>query len=66
MGLRRNKRKSKKGKCVKTSVYLEEELWKELKWEAIQKRTTLSELINRKLKELKELKRKNSIVVEDF
>ena len=66
MALRRNKRKSKKGKFVKTTLYLEEELWKELKWEAVQKKTTLSDLVNRKLKELKELKKKISVVSEDF
>ena len=66
MALRRNKRKSKKGKLVKTTLYLEEELWKELKWEAVQKKTTLSDLVNRKLKELKELKKKISVVSEDF
>jgi len=65
MGQRQKKQKSKKG-VVRTSIYLERELWKELKWEAIEKQTTLSELINRKLKELKDLKRKTSIVVEDF
>jgi len=65
MGQRRRKQKSKK-EMVRTSIYLERELWKELKWEAIEKQTTLSELINRKLKELKDLKRKTSIVVEDF
>jgi len=51
---------------VRTSIYLERELWKELKWEAIEKQTTLSELINRKLKELKNLKGKTSVVVEDL
>ena len=65
MKQRRKKQKSKKER-VRTSIYLERELWKELKWEAIEKQTTLSELINRKLKELKDLKRKTSIVVEDF
>ena len=63
---KRNKRKTKKGKYVRTSIYLEEDLWKDLKWEAIQKKTTLSELINRKLKELKKLKKKISIVGEDL
>jgi len=48
MGQRRKKQKSKK-EIVRTSIYLERELWKELKWEAIEKQTTLSELINRKL-----------------
>ncbi|HIO42337.1 MAG TPA: chromosome segregation protein SMC [Aquifex sp.] len=66
MGVGRNKRKTKKGKYVRTSIYLEEDLWKDLKWEAIQKKTTLSELINKKLKELKELKKKTSIVAEDL
>ena len=65
MEQKRNKRKFQKD-YVKTTIYLERELWKELKWEAIEKQTTLSELINRKLKELKNLKRKTSIVVEDF
>jgi len=65
MGQRRKKQKSKK-EMVRTSIYLERELWKELKWEAIEKQTTLSELINRKLKELKNLKRKTPIVGEDL
>jgi len=65
MGQKRNKRKPKKD-YVKTTIYLERELWKELKWEAIEKQTTLSELINRKLKELKNLKRKTPIVGEDL
>ncbi len=65
MGQKRNKRKSQKD-YVKTTIYLERELWKELKWEAIEKQTTLSELINRKLKELKNLKRKTPIVGEDL
>ena len=65
MALRQNKRKSKKGKVVKTTLYLEEELWKDPKWEAIQKKTTLSDLINKKPKELKELKKKTGIVVEE-
>ena len=65
MGQRRKKQKSKK-EMVRTSIYLERELWKELKWEAIEKQTTLSELINRKLKELKNLKGKTSVVVEDL
>jgi len=65
MGQKRNKRKPKKD-YIKTTVYLERELWKELKWEAIEKQTTLSELINRKLKELKNLKGKTSVVVEDL
>jgi len=41
-------------------------LWKQLKWEAIEKQTTLSELINRKLKELKTLKKKTGVVSEDL
>ncbi len=65
MGQKRKKRKSKK-EVVRTSIYLEKNLWKELKWEAIEKQTTLSELINRKLKELKNLKRKTSVVAEDL
>jgi len=65
MGQRRKKQKSKK-EIVRTSIYLERELWKELKWEAIEKQTTLSELINRKLKELKNLKRKTPILGEDL
>jgi predicted DNA-binding ribbon-helix-helix protein len=65
MGQRRAKRKPKKD-FVKTTIYLERDLWKELKWEAIEKQTTLSELINRKLKELKSLKRKTPIVAEDL
>jgi len=65
MGQKRNKRKFQKD-FVKTTIYLERELWKELKWEAIEKQTTLSELINRKLKELKNLKRKTPIVGEDL
>jgi len=65
MGQRRKKRKTKK-EFVRTSIYLEKDLWKQLKWEAIEKQTTLSELINKKLKELKTLKKKTSIVTEDF
>ena len=65
MGQKRNKRKPKKD-YIKTTIYLERKLWKELKWEAIEKQTTLSELINRKLKELKNLKGKTSVVVEDL
>jgi len=65
MGQKRNKRKSQKD-YVKTTIYLEKELWKELKWKAIEKQTTLSELINRKLKELKNLKRKTPVAVEDL
>jgi len=65
MGQRRKKQKSKK-EMVRTSIYLERELWKELKWEAIEKQTTLSELINLKLKELKNLKMKTPIVGEDL
>jgi len=51
---------------VKTTIYLERDLWKQLKWEAIEKQTTLSELINKKLKELKTLKNKAPIVEEDI
>ena len=65
MGVRRNNRKKERGRYIRTSVYLEEDLWKDLKWEAIQKKTTLSDLINKKLKELKELKKKTGIVVEE-
>ena len=65
MGVRRKKRKSKKVRYIKTTLYLEENLWKDLKWEAIQKKTTLSELVNKKLKELRELKKKTSIVAEE-
>ena len=65
MAQRRKRRKTKK-EFVRTSIYLEKELWKELKWEAIEKQTTLSELINKKLKELKTLKKKTDVVVEDF
>jgi len=65
MAQRRKRRKTKK-EFVKTTIYLEKDLWKELKWEAIEKQTTLSELINRKLKELKTLKRKTDVVAEDF
>jgi len=65
MGVRRNNRKKERGRYIRTSVYLEEDLWKELKWEAIQKKTTFSDLINKKLKELKELKKKTGIVVEE-
>jgi len=66
MGVRRKKRKSKKVRYIKTTLYLEENLWKDLKWKAIQKNTTLSELVNKKLKELRELKKKTSIVVEEL
>ncbi len=65
MGQRRKKRKPKKD-LIRTSIYLERDLWKELKHEAIENQTTLSELINRKLKELKNLKKKTSIVAEDL
>jgi predicted DNA-binding ribbon-helix-helix protein len=65
MAQRRKRRKTKR-EFVKTTIYLERDLWKELKWEAIEKQTTLSELINRKLKELKTLKRKTDVVAEDF
>ncbi|GEM_PF-3377497 len=59
-------RKSHKKDLVKTTIYLERDLWKQLKWEAIEKQTTLSELINKKLKELKTLKNKAPIVEEDI
>jgi predicted DNA-binding ribbon-helix-helix protein len=65
MAQRRKRRKTKK-EFVRTSIYLEKDLWKELKWEAIEKQTTLSELINKKLKELKTLKKKTDVVAEDF
>ncbi len=49
--------KGKGKKYIKTTIYLEEELWKALKWEAIDKKTTLSDLINKKLKEYERFKR---------
>jgi predicted DNA-binding ribbon-helix-helix protein len=51
----------RKKKLIKTTLYLEEDLWKQLKHEAIDKKTTLSELINRKLKELETLKKKTPL-----
>jgi predicted DNA-binding ribbon-helix-helix protein len=64
----RNKAKKnpkRKKKLIKTTLYLEEDLWKQLKHEAIDKKTTLSELINRKLKELETLKKKTTFMEID-
>jgi len=55
----------KKKKLIRTSICLEEDLWKQLKHEAIDRKTTLSELINRKLKELETLKRKTTFIEID-
>jgi predicted DNA-binding ribbon-helix-helix protein len=57
--------KRPKKKRIRTSIYLEEDLWKQLKHEAIDKKTTLSELINRKLKELENLKKKTPFMEFD-
>jgi len=55
----------KKKKLIRTSIYLEEDVWKQLKHEAIERKTTLSELINRKLKELETLKKKTPFMEFD-
>jgi len=60
---KRNPRKKKK--LIRTSIYLEEDLWKQLKHEAIERKTTLSEIINRKLKELETLKKKTPFMEFD-
>ena len=59
------KNPKRKKKIIRTSIYLEEDLWKQLKHEAIERKTTLSELINRKLKELGTLKRKTTFIEID-
>jgi len=65
MGDKAKKKPKKKKKLIRTSIYLEEDLWKQLKHEAIDRKTTLSELINRKLKELGTLKRKTALMEID-
>ena len=52
----------KKGNYVRTTVSLPREVWEELKIESIKKKTTMGELIAKKLKELKELRAKFKIV----
>ncbi|RLJ70695.1 hypothetical protein BCF55_0976 [Hydrogenivirga caldilitoris] len=52
----------KEKKFVRTTVSLPENVWKELRMESIKEKLPMGELIARKLKELKELKRRKSII----
>lgn len=47
-----------KEKWVKTTIILPRKLWKEIKYEAVRKEITMSEVIEIKLRELKRLKKK--------
>lgn len=57
--MEKKKTKRKKGKSIKTTISLPEDLWKELKIESIEKKKTLSKLIEEKLKRLKVLEMKS-------
>ena len=54
-------RKKKRG-YVRTTVSLPKDVWEELRIESIKKKTTMGELIAKKLKELKELRSRLNMV----
>ena len=58
----KRKRKRKKKSYVRTTVSLPKEVWEELRIESIKTKTTMGELIAKKLKELKELRSKLNMV----
>ena len=57
--------KRRKGKYVRTTVSLPKEVWEELRIESIRKRIPMGELIAKKIRELKELKERYSVVKLD-
>ena len=54
-------RKKKRG-YVRTTVSLPRDVWEELRIESIKKKTTMGELIAKKLKELKDLRSRLNMV----
>lgn len=54
--------KKKKENYVRTTVSLPREVWEELKIESIKKKTTMGELIAKKIKELKELRSRLNVI----
>jgi len=53
--------KKKRENYVRTNVSLPREVWEELRIESLKKKTTMGELIAKKIKELKELRTKLNI-----
>ncbi len=60
------KKKSGKKDYVRTTISLPRDVWEELRIESIKKRTTLGDLIVKKLLELKELKEKVGMTGENL
>ncbi|MDQ7083120.1 MAG: chromosome segregation protein SMC [Aquificota bacterium] len=50
--------KRRKGKYVRTTVSLPEDVWMELRVESIKRKKTMGDLIAEKLEELKKLKKR--------
>ncbi len=64
--MEKKKSTRKKRKFIKTTISLPEDLWKELKIETVEKKKTLSKLIEEKLIRLKVLEMKSEKDFNDF
>ena len=55
-----------KKRYVRTTISLPEDIWEELRIESIKKKTTMGDLITKKILELKKLKEKIGIVKDNL